>query len=260
MIRALVTLVGLVGAAILLYLAPRADDSLGHGIWAVAGAWVAAGLVVGILYQAGGVRRAGLRVNLPLLLLAWLPWTALTVGLVAQRRDPGLNVARWLRDVVPDGWVFRWLEALPAFAFGSGLLLAFALIEPRVAEIVREYREDRDVDVPVAPAAPVAPATVGGTSEQVPDETEATVVRPVRDRDVEERPRVGEETTVIDRDVDRAAPLGEGETTAAGDRDVDRPTTPGSRPGGLSGSGDETVVIRPSGDDAVRDLRGPDRR
>src|SRR3954447_8228378 len=78
MIRALVALLGFAAAAVLLALAPDAGQLTGDELWYVAGMWAAAGLVAGVLYQAGGIRRPGMRLNVPLLVVAWLPWTLLS--------------------------------------------------------------------------------------------------------------------------------------------------------------------------------------
>jgi hypothetical protein len=131
MVRALVTLVGLAAAAALFYAAPELED--GEVGWWAASLWAAAGLAVGLAYQAGGVRAPGLRMNLPLLVLAFLPWAALTAGLVALEASPGSAVADAARSVLPGALERNWPAALPAWAFAAGLLLALATIEPRVA-------------------------------------------------------------------------------------------------------------------------------
>src|SRR4051794_40162391 len=133
MIRALVALLGFAAAAVLLALAPDAGQLTGDELWYVAGVWAAAGLVAGVLYQAGGVRRPGTRLNRPLLFLAWLPWSLLAVGAIVQLAEPGSDVARLYRDVLPDTWLAHWAIATSALCFGSGLLLAFSLVEPRVS-------------------------------------------------------------------------------------------------------------------------------
>ena len=108
MIRALATLMGFAAAAVLLALAPNAGDLTGDTLWYVAGVWAAAGLVAGVFYQAGGVRRPGTRLNLPMLFLAWLPWSLLAAGAIVQLAEPGGDVARLYRDVLPDTWLAHW--------------------------------------------------------------------------------------------------------------------------------------------------------
>jgi hypothetical protein len=187
MIRALATLLGLAAAAVLLALAPDAGDLTGDKLWYVAGVWAAAGLVAGIFYQAGGVRRPGTRLNQPMLFLAWLPWTLLAVGAIVQLAEPGGDVARLYRDVFPDTWLAHWAIATSALCFGSGLLLAFSLIEPRVLvnRIVTtaEDVEERPVTDTETPAEPVA---VERDSTDLDDQP-MPADEPVRDREVVER-------------------------------------------------------------------------
>jgi hypothetical protein len=168
MIRALTTLFGLVAAAVILYFVTDIDQS-GGSFWLVALVWAAAGLVIGVLYEAGGRRAPGLRMNLPLLILGFLPWTLLTAALVAVQAGKPVWLADRGRDVLPDRWIPRWDASLPAFAFGSGLLLAFALIEPRVG--VREELAADSSTAPVMPYTPYVPP------EPAP-ETPVTAVQP----------------------------------------------------------------------------------
>jgi hypothetical protein len=135
MFRALMALLGFAAAAALIALAPDAaflGDTSTRDVWLIAGTWALAGLVAGAVYQAGGVRRPGLRVNPWLFLLVFTPWALLTVGIVAQLGNPDSGVARLTRDVVPDGILENWVQAVAAFTFVSGLLLAFSLVEPLV--------------------------------------------------------------------------------------------------------------------------------
>ena len=67
MIRALFTLVGLAAAAALLLLVPDTGSAEGGGLWGRAALLAAAGLVAGAAYQLGGIRRPGVRLNLPML-------------------------------------------------------------------------------------------------------------------------------------------------------------------------------------------------
>jgi hypothetical protein len=172
MIRALTTLLGLAGAAAILYLVTDVGTS-GGSWWSRALLWAAAGLAVGIFYQAGGRRAPGVRMNLPLLILAFLPWTLLTAALVAVEANKPVWLADRGRDILPDAWILRWEVSLPAFAFLVGMLLAFSLLEPRIG--IRE----------VAPAlesatAPVETYTPYSPPEPAPDPayTPVTAVQP----------------------------------------------------------------------------------
>jgi hypothetical protein len=183
MIRALTTLFGLIAAAVILYFVTDIDQS-GGSFWLVALVWAAAGLAIGVLYEAGGRRAPGLRMNLPLLILGFLPWTLLTAALVAVEAGKPVWLADRGRDVLPDRWIPRWDASLPAFAFGAGLLFAFALIEPRVG--VRGETPAESSTAPVMPYTPyippeptaptsvtaVQPAITAGSEPVVTDETD----------------------------------------------------------------------------------------
>ncbi len=235
MVRALVTLLGAAGALALLYLAPEAGDELGNGLWGVAFAIAAAGFVLGLLYQAGGVRRPGVRLNPWLLLLVALPWTLLSIGVVAQVADSGSNIADWTRDVVPEDVLARWVTVLPALALGSGLLLALALLEPRIGR--REAVEPlRHTDERFVPTAGGDPLDVGrGTGETFsPDPV------PVRSASA------WDAGTASDTAVTRVTPAVRDESTVRDDATAILPSEP--RSGGPIADGERTVVIRPSDD------------
>jgi hypothetical protein len=160
MVRALTTLAGLVAAAAILYFVTDVGTSGGR-FWLVALVWAAAGLALGVLYQGGGRRAPGLRMNAPLLILGFLPWTLLTAALVAIQANNPVWLADRGRDLLPDAWIARWEVSLPVFAFGSGLLLAFSLIEPRIGI--------RVADAPNSTTAPIAAYTPYTPPEPAPD-------------------------------------------------------------------------------------------
>ena len=127
MIRALTTLVGLACAAALLLLVPDVGAAAGGGLWKRAALFAAAGFVAAAFYQLGGIRRPGVKLNLPLLLVAFLPWTLLAVAICAQRAGTPSSLTDLVRDILPDSALRRWSLSFPILAFTSGLLLAFAL-------------------------------------------------------------------------------------------------------------------------------------
>jgi hypothetical protein len=176
MIRALTTLVGLAAAAAILYFVTDVGTS-GGSWWAFALLWAAAGLVLGVFYQGGGRRAPGLRMNLPLLILAWLPWTIVTAALVAIEAGKPVWLADRGRDILPDGWITRWEFSLPAFAFGAGLLLAFSLIEPRIG-----MREPPPADSATAPVEEYTPYVPPEPAPDVP----VTAVQPAVRSDTRE--------------------------------------------------------------------------
>lgn len=195
MVRALTTLVGLAAAAAILYVVSDIGDN-GGSLWPIAAVWAAAGLALGIFYQAGGRRSPGLRMNFPLLIFAFLPWTLLSAALVAVEANKPSWLADRGRDVLPDAWIARWEISLPAFAFGAGVMLAFSLLEPRIG--VRPPDPD-----PIEPAS--SNPYVPDSPWQAPEERPTVIAAPPV---VEQSPQpevapdpapVGEQTAIEER-------------------------------------------------------------
>jgi hypothetical protein len=192
-VRALTTLVGLAASAAILYLVTDVGDS-GGSYWPIALVWAAAGLVMGLLYQGGGRRAPGLRTNIPMLIFAFLPWTVLTAALVAVVADKPRWMADRATDFLPNGWIDRWEVSLPAFAFGTGLLLAFSLIEPRVGLRVPDEAPILDAtQAEISPWESPEPAVVREHREaaeaaqtdeqpvaQLPESTDTVIQNPVQ--------------------------------------------------------------------------------
>ena len=160
MIRALTTLVGLVGAAALLLLVTDTGEAEGGGLWQRAALLGAAGIAAGAFYQLGGIRRPGVRINVPLFVGAFMPWTLLALAICAHRAGTPVFLTDLVHDILPDSALERWSASFPILAFVDGLLLAFALVEPLVQEHVRrpELVEEAPPVRPVAVADP--PETV----------------------------------------------------------------------------------------------------
>jgi hypothetical protein len=150
-IRALTTLVGLVCAAALLLLVNDTGSAEGGGLWKRAALLAGAGLVAGAFYQLGGIRRPGVRLNMPLFVGAFLPWTLLALAICANRSGTPVWLRDLTHDVVPDSALTRWSPSFPILAFTDGLLFAFALAEPLVQRAPA-----------VAAATPVPPAEPEG--------------------------------------------------------------------------------------------------
>ncbi len=144
MIRALTALVGFALAAVIFYFVPDAGDVIDNPVWAVPLLWAAAGLVAGIFYQAGGMRRPGMRVNVPLFLFVFIPWTVIAAAVVAAGTGDPAWLADEARSVAGDDVLARWSDSLAAFAFASGLLLALSMLEPRVG-VVEELVVEREI-------------------------------------------------------------------------------------------------------------------
>jgi hypothetical protein len=165
MMRTLTTFVGFGLAALILWLAPDIGDLFLSSAWGVALAWVAAGAVGALFYQIGGGLR--LRPNLPLLALVAAPWTLLAAGLVAVSASDPVWIADRTREALPDAWLGRFLPSTAAFAFGSGLLIAFGVLGPRRAERVAAVEDPalHDHDVVQEPVAAPTAELVGTPAE-----------------------------------------------------------------------------------------------
>jgi len=149
MMRALTALIGFALAAVILYFVPDAGDLIDNPVWDVPLLWAAAGLVAGIFYQAGGLQRPGMRVNVPLFILVFIPWTVVAASIVAAGTGDPSWLADEARSVAGDDALARWGDSLAAFAFASGLLLAFSLLEPRLRVDVVEPVVEREIVTPV---------------------------------------------------------------------------------------------------------------
>jgi hypothetical protein len=157
MIRALTTLLGLACAAALLLLVNDTGAAEGGDLWQRAALIAGAGLVAGAFYQLGGIRRPGVRVNVPLFVGAFVPWSLLALAICAHRAGTPVWLTDLVRDVLPDSVLSRWSTTFPILAFTAGLLLAFSLVEPLVQEHPREVGVVEDDTVPARPVAVADP-------------------------------------------------------------------------------------------------------
>jgi hypothetical protein len=134
MFRALTTLIGLAGAAALLLLVNDTGSGDGGDLWQRAALLVGAGFVAGAFYQLGGIRRPGVRLNIPLFIGAFVPWTLLTLAICAHRSGTPVWLGDLTNDALPGSVLTRWSPSFPILAFMDGLLFALALVEPLVGE------------------------------------------------------------------------------------------------------------------------------
>jgi hypothetical protein len=176
MMRALTALIGFALAAAILYIVPDAGNIIDNPVWDVPLLWGAAGLVAGIFYQAGGLRRPGMRMNVPLFLFVFIPWTVVTASLVAASTGDPTWLADEARSVAGSDALARWGDSLAAFAFASGLLLAFSLVEPRLDVVVEEVVE-RDVVTPVEEVRDVRPMRAVDNETVISEPVGETIVR-----------------------------------------------------------------------------------
>ena len=103
----------------------------GGDLWQRAALIAFAGFVAGVFYQLGGIRRPGVRLNLPMLLGAFLPWTLLTLAICAQRAAHRSGSATCARHPCPGARSRAGRCRSRSWPSWTASLLAFALVEPR---------------------------------------------------------------------------------------------------------------------------------
>jgi hypothetical protein len=167
MMRALTTLIGLACAAALLLLVTDTGAAEGGDLWQRAALIAGAGLVAGAFFQLGGVRRPGARLNVPMLIFAFAPWSVLAIAICAMRAGTPIWLHDLASDILPDGAATRWSASFPILAFMEGVLLAFALIEPRVEAVTRTVTAV-DAESPYAGPAGEETAVVSDRSREHP--------------------------------------------------------------------------------------------
>jgi hypothetical protein len=187
LVRALFTLLGVVAAGLLIWIASQFELTSTNEFWAAMGLIAAAGLALGLSQLFGGWTKWGIPVLSPgVFLLAFIP-TAIVVGwiLLAVQPEGGWQQERlsgWSDDIGITGLV-NDLGVFPvALAMGLGLVFAFSFdtTGPRRHELVdreREYVPDEDVhdydrDVTTTPAG-----TTVRERETVPTGTERVEIR-----------------------------------------------------------------------------------
>jgi hypothetical protein len=168
MIRAFTTLLGLAAAAALLLLVNDVGSGEGGGLWKRAALLAGAGIVAGACYQLGGIRRPGVRLNIPLFVGAFVPWTLLALAICSNRSGTPVWLSDITHDVLPDTVLTRWSPSFPILAFVDGMLFAFALVEPLVQQAPQ-----------VRAVAPAEPAATSQTAPLTPDSPSARPARPV---------------------------------------------------------------------------------
>jgi hypothetical protein len=197
-VRAVFTLLGVLGAGLLLWLATYLDLESAGEFWAAMGLVAGAGLALVLAQVFGGWTKWGWpKISLAVLLLGWVP-AAVATGwiLLTVQPENGWQQARlesWsdsigILDFVRDVGIF---QAAIALAFGVVTGFVFDTTGPRIRTYEREaVVPDEDVhdydrrDVATTPTTtPPADRTVVRDEEAVPAGT-AREERVVRDRDV----------------------------------------------------------------------------
>ncbi len=152
LVRSLVTLIGLAGAGLLIWLASTFDLGSTSGFWVAMGLVAAAGLALGASQLLGGWTKWGWpRFSPFVFLFAFLPTLVLAGGILLAMRPAGGEtdqVRGWAQDLGLSGLVQDFSEFAPVLAFAIGLVLAFCFDTsgPRTRIVSRETAvADEDV-------------------------------------------------------------------------------------------------------------------
>jgi hypothetical protein len=149
-VRGLFTLLGVVAAGFLIWLATIFDLDATGEFWAAMGILAAAGFVLGFSQLLGGWTKWGVPILSPgVFLLGFLPALILGGGILLATRDTGQGtrdtVSGWAQDLGIEGFVQDMSLFQGAIAFAIGLVFSFVFdtAGPR-----REYVAERTSTVP----------------------------------------------------------------------------------------------------------------
>ncbi len=194
-VRGVCTLLGVAGAAFLIWLSTQLDAVTTGGYWSRLGLLAAAGVILVLSQLFGGWTKWGRpHVSVDVFLLAFLP-ALVVAGWVLVAAEPDANwfqrhIASW-SDGLHVSRLVRHLggQYLPMLAFGLGALLGMTLDTsgPRVS---------RPMPVPL-PEPPAAPVEEPIAAPRPPDETETWVVRPAEAPTVVAAPSAPEDETRV---------------------------------------------------------------
>jgi hypothetical protein len=150
LVRGLFTLLGVVAAGFLIWLATLFNLDATGEFWAAMGLLAAAGFVLGISQLLGGWTKWGLPVVSPgVFLFGFLPALILGGGILLATRDTGQGtrdtVSGWAQDLGIEGFVQDMSLFQGAIALAIGLVFSFVFdtAGPR-----REYVAERSTTVP----------------------------------------------------------------------------------------------------------------
>ena len=180
LVRGLFTLLGVVAAGFLIWLATLFDLDATGEFWAAMGILAAAGFVLGFSQLLGGWTKWGMPVVSPgVFLFGFLPALILGGGILLATRDTGQGtrdtVSGWAQDLGIEGFVRDMSVFQGAIALAIGLVFSFVFdtAGPR-----REYVAERTTTVP---------------DEDVHDyerrEPVTTTTVPTEERTITDRPR-----------------------------------------------------------------------
>ena len=192
LVRGLFTLLGVVAAGFLIWLATLFNlDSTGE-FWAAMGILAAAGFVLGFSQLLGGWTKWGIPVLSPgVFLLGFLPALILGGGILLATRDTGQGtretVSGWAQDLGIEGFAQDMSIYQGAIALAIGLVFSFVFdtagprreyIAERTTTVPDEDVHDYDRREPVTTTVPAEDRTVVDTTVDDDD-----VVRTTTDDD-----------------------------------------------------------------------------
>lgn len=196
LVRALVTLIGLAGAGLLVWIASTFDLRSTNEFWIAMALIAAAGLVLGLSQLLGGWTKWGWpRFSPFVFLFAFLPTLVIAGGMLLAMRPAGdetEQVRGWAQDLGISGLVEDFLEFPGLLAFAIGLVFAFCFdTSGRRPRVVRpdDVRDERGVsDQRRAAVAGAPPRTSDGdghartSAERTDDASDRTVAEELRER------------------------------------------------------------------------------
>jgi hypothetical protein len=150
LVRGLFTLLGVVAAGFLIWLATLFDLDSTQEFWAAMGILAAGGFVLGFSQLLGGWTKWGVPIMSPgVFLLGFLPALVLGGGILLATRDTGQGtretVSGWAQDLGIESFVqdVALFQGVIAFAIGLVFSFVFDTAGPR-----REYVAERTTTIP----------------------------------------------------------------------------------------------------------------
>jgi hypothetical protein len=186
LVRGLFTLLGVVAAGFLIWLATLFNLDATGEFWAAMGLLAAAGFVLGISQLLGGWTKWGLPVVSPgVFLFGFLPALILGGGILLATRDTGQGtrdtVSGWAQDLGIEGFVQDMSLFQGAIALAIGLVFSFVFdtagprreyVAERTTTVPDEDVHDYERREPVTTTVPAGERTI--TTEQPERETVTT--------------------------------------------------------------------------------------
>jgi hypothetical protein len=194
LVRGVFTLLGVLVAGFLIWLATQFDLGDTAEFWAAMGILAGAGFVLGVSQLLGGWTKWGVPTMSPgVFLLGFLPALILGGGILLATRETGQGtqdtVAGWASDIGIEGFARDVSLFQGVIAFGIGLVFSFVFdtAGPRREHVVAQERETVVPDEDVDDYRTTRDEEIVREEETVPAGTTTTTGEPVV-RDEDDRP------------------------------------------------------------------------